>query len=175
PVGAQPVTGSATITEDDQLARRLAKFVGDDLAARSPEQTAVAMISAARGYHRREDKPYWWGHFDRLNNPVDEWADNTDVFIADHVEVETDWHTPPKARKPQRWVRLRGAIAAGDLARSMYALYEPPSPAGLSDDTERRAFGAVTVVDCDDPAAPTDVTVVEREPREGGPFHQLPF
>ncbi len=175
PVGAQPVTGSATITEDDKLAHRLGKFVGDDLAARSPEQTAVAMISAARGYHRREDKPYWWGHFDRLNNPVDEWADNTDVFIVDHAEVETDWHTPPKARKPQRWVRLRGAVAAGELDKAMYALYEPPSPAGLSDDTERRAFGAVTVVDCDDPAAPTDVTVVEREPREGGPFHQLPF
>ena len=175
PVGAQPVTGSTTITEDDQLARRLARFVGDDLATRSREQTAVAMLSAARDYHRREDKPYWWGHFDRLNNPVDEWADNTDVFIADHAEVETDWHTPPKARKPQRWVRLRGAIAAGELDRSMYALYEPPSPAGLSDDTERRAFGAVTVVDCDDPAAPTDVTVVEREPKEGGPFDQLPF
>jgi uncharacterized protein len=175
PIGAQPVKDTATIEDDDQLARRLAKFVSDDLAARSPEQTAVAMISAARGYHRREDKPFWWGHFDRLNNPVDEWADNTDVFIAEHADVDTDWHTPPKARKPQRRVRLQGAIAAGGLSRSMYALYEPPSPAGLTDDTERRAFGAVTVVDCDDPAAPTDVTVVEREPKEGGPFHQLPF
>ena len=36
-----------------------------------------------RGYHQREDKPFWWAHFDRLNNPVDEWADSTDVFIAD--------------------------------------------------------------------------------------------
>ena len=40
-----------------------------------PEQRAVAMIAAARGYHRREDKPFWWGHFDRLNSPVDEWGD----------------------------------------------------------------------------------------------------
>lgn len=175
PIGAQPVTGAATVEDDDKLARTLAKFVGDDPADRSPEQTAVAMISAARGYHRREDKPYWWGHFDRLNNPVDEWSDNTDVFIAERAEVDTDWHTPPKARKPQRWVRMHGGIAAGELGRSMYALYEPPSPSGLSDDTERRAFGAVTVTECDDPAAPTEVLVVEREPKEGGPFHQLPF
>ena len=175
PVGAQPVKDGVTVEDDDPLARALAKFVGDDPVARSPEQAAVAMISAARGYHRREDKPFWWGHFDRLNNPVDEWGDNTDVFIADDAEIDTDWHTPPKARKPQRRVRLHGGIASGELGRSMYALYEPPSPAGLTDDTERRAFGAVTVVDCDDPAAPTDVTVVEREPKEGGPFHQLPF
>ena len=175
PIGAQPVADGATITDDDQLARKLSKFVGDDLAARKPEQTAVAMISAARGYHRREDKPYWWGHFDRLNNPVDEWADNTDVFIADRAEVDTDWHTPPKARKPQRRVRLHGGIAAGELNKSMYALYEPPSPTGLTDDTERRAFGTVTVVDCDDPAAPTEVTIVEREPKGGGLFDQLPF
>ena len=89
------------------------------------------MIAAARGYHRREDKPYWWAHFDRLNNPVDEWADNTDVFLAEHAEVHTDWHTPPRARKPQRWVTLTGSIAAGGLGRDMYALYEPPAPAGL--------------------------------------------
>ena len=175
PVGAQAVKDAVTITDDDQLARTLAKFAGDDPATRSPQQTAVAMISAARGFHRREDKPYWWGHFDRLNNPVDEWADNTDVFIAENAKVEADWHTPPKARKPQRWVRLYGSIAAGELGSAPYALYEPPSPAGLTDDTERRAFGSVTVLECDDPAAPTEVLVCEREPKEGGLFDSLPF
>jgi uncharacterized protein len=175
PMGAQPVSDDAPIEADDQLARSLGKFVGDDPAKRSAKQAAVAMIAAARGYHRREDKPYWWGHFDRLNNPVDEWADNTDVFIADHAEVDTDWHTPPKARKPQRRVRLHGSIAAGELSREMYALYEPPSPEGLTDDTERRAFGSVTVLECEDGAAPTDVLIVEREPKGGGLFDQLPF
>ncbi|MDX1887283.1 TM0106 family RecB-like putative nuclease [Mycolicibacterium sp. 120270] len=176
PVGAQSVKdGDATIEDDDQLAHKLAKFVGDDPSNRTAEQTAVAMVSAARGYHRREDKPFWWSHFDRLNNPVDEWSDSTDVFIAEKAKVETDWSIPPKARKLQRRVRLYGGIANGELSRSMYALYEPPSPAGLSDDPERRAFGPVTVVDCDNPAAPTEVTIVEREPRQGGPFHQLPF
>jgi predicted RecB family nuclease len=175
PLGAQPVKAGGQIEADDQLERRLAKFVGEDITARTANQTAVAMISAARGYHRREDKPYWWAHFDRLNNPVDEWGDQTDVFVADKAEVITDWHTPPKARKPQRWVRLTGHLAAGDLSGDMHALYDPPSPPGLTDDTERRACGNVTVRECDDPAAPTEVVVIEREPKTGGVFDSLPF
>jgi len=58
-------------------------FAGDGVGERSPEQTAIAMFAAARGYHRREDKPFWWAHFDRLNNPVDEWGDTSDVFLAE--------------------------------------------------------------------------------------------
>lgn len=175
PIGAQPVRDGGDVTEDDQLARRLAKFVGDDPSSRSPEQSAVAMIAAARGYHRREDKPFWWAHFDRLNNPVDEWGDETGVFLAEHAAVVEDWHTPPRARKPQRWVQLTGAVAAGELSTDMYALYAPPSPPGLTDDTERRACGTVRVVECDDPETPTTVTVIEREPKTGGTFGQLPF
>ncbi|CAN5410627.1 TM0106 family RecB-like putative nuclease [soil metagenome] len=175
PLGTQPVTDGAPMADDDQLARRLQKFVGDDPSARRPEQTAVAMIAAARGYHRREDKPFWWAHFDRLNNPVDEWGDQTGVFLADNAEVVTDWHTPPKARKPQRRIQLTGTLATGELGGDMYALYAPPSPAGLTDDPERRAFGTVQVLECDDPAAPSTVVVREREPKEGGPFDQLPF
>ena len=139
--------------------------------ARKPEQTAVAMISAARGYHRREDKPFWWGHFDRLNNPVDEWADNADVFIAERAEVDhrlayatqgTQAAAVGASYRRHRGRRPRQV----DCTRST----NHPSPAGLTDDTERRAFGTVTVVGCDDPAAPTEVTVVEREPKDGGPF-----
>ena len=175
PQGPQAVTDGGPVEPEDQLARKLARFVGDDLAARSPEQTAVAMVSAARGYHRREDKPYWWSHFDRLNSPLDEWADSTDVFIVESAEIDTDWHTPPRARKPQRWLRLSGALAAGGLSREMYALYEPPAPAGLTDDPDRRAFGSVSVTGCDDPEAPTEVLIVEREPKGGGVFDQMPF
>ena len=57
----------------------------------------------------------------------------------------------------------------------MYALYDPPTPAGLSDDPERRAYAPVTVLEGDDPSAPTEVLVMEREPKQGGPFHQVPF
>ena len=93
------------------------------------------MISAARGFHQRENKPFWWSHFDRLNNPVDEWGDQTDVFLVDRARVVEDWHTPPKARKPRRILELTGSFAAGGITRDAYALYEPPSPGPLSDDS----------------------------------------
>ncbi len=175
PLGMQPVQDSGQLDVDDDLARTLGGFAGDDITARSPEQRAVAMIAAARGYHRREDKPFWWGHFDRLNSPVDEWSDTPGVFLADHAVVDTEWHVPPRARKQQRRLLLTGAIAAGELNNDMYALYNPPTPAGLSDDPERRAYASVTVLGCDDPAAPTEVLVMEREPKSGGMFGEVPF
>ena len=175
PLGSQPARDSGPVDVDDELSRTLAVFAGDDLTARSPEQRAVAMIGAARGYHRREDKPFWWGHFDRLSSPVDEWSDTPGVFLADGVAVDTPWNIPPRARKQQRRLLATGSIAAGELGSEMYALYGPPTPAGLSDDPERRAYSSVTVLECDDPAAPTKVLVMEREPKGGGVFDATPF
>ena len=175
PLGPQPVRDNGQVEVDDDVARTLAGFAGDDIDARTPEQRAVAMIAAARGYHRREDKPFWWGHFDRLNSPVDEWSDTPGVFLADQATVDADWHIPQGARKPQRWVRLTGSMAAGELSNDMFALYDPPTPAGLSEDPERRAYAPVTVIDCDNDSAPTEVLVMHREPKQGGPFDQVPF
>lgn len=176
PVGAQPVRDGNTVEDRDQLAVALSTFTGDAaVGQRTPEQTAVALLAAARGYHRREDKPFWWAHFDRLNFPVEEWADDTDVFIAEHASVSVDWNVPPRARKPQRRVRLRGGLARGELMADVFALYDPPAPPGMSDDPDRRAAGRATVVETDDPALPTEVTIVERVGNDGKPFHQLPF
>jgi uncharacterized protein len=175
PLGTQPVRDNGQLDVDDELARALGAFAGDDLTARSPEQRAVAMIAAARGYHRREDKPFWWGHFDRLTSPLDEWSDTPGVFLVDQAGVDTEWHIPPRARKQQRRLLLTGSIAAGELDTEMYALYDPPTPAGLSDDPERRAYASVSVLGCDDPAAPTEVLVMEREPKSGGVFDAVPF
>ena len=169
PIGAQPVPDGAKIEDHDQLAASLAKFTGDAAAGeRTDKQTAVALVAAARGYHRREDKPFWWAHFDRLNFPVEEWADNTDVFVADveRTEVVADWHTPPGARKPQRRVRLRGELARGDLATDVFALYDSP---------DGRAAGKAEVIAVDDPMVPTEVVIVERPGKDGNTFDQLPF
>jgi uncharacterized protein len=57
----------------------------------------------------------------------------------------------------------------------MYALYNPPAPAGLAEDPDRRAFATVTVAGCDNPDAPTEVVVVERQPKDGDVFDQVPF
>ncbi len=178
PRGPQPVrpaeTGTTAEVSDD-LHRKLMKFAGDGVEERTPAQQAVAMIAAARGFHKREDKPFWWSHFDRVNNPVDEWSDNSGVFVAETAEVVTDWHQPPRARKPQRHVRLTGELANGELGRDMYALYDPPAPAGLSEDPDRRAFGSVAVLECNDPEVPTEVLVCERQPKDGEVFDRLPF
>ena len=55
------------------------------------------MLESALDYHRREDKPFWWGHFDRLLREPDEWADTKDVLVADTCEVIVDWG-PPASR-----------------------------------------------------------------------------
>lgn len=177
PISTQKVAGGepGPIEVDDPLDRTLAAFVGDELGSRTDEQRAVAMISAARGFHQRENKPFWWSHFDRLNNPVDEWGDQTDVFLVDRARVVDDWHTPPKARKPRRTVELTGSFAAGGITRDAYALYEPPAPGGLSDDPDRRAAGSATVEGCDDLESPTVLIIRELEPKNGGTFDQLPF
>jgi len=176
PLGPQPVADGTAVEDADELARTLLAFAGDGVEERSPQQRAVAMFAAARGYHRREDKPFWWAHFDRLNNPVDEWGDTSDVFVADATPtVVKDWHLPSsRARKQQRWVKLTGTLAAGGLGRSVYALYEPPAPAGLVDNPDRRAAGNAEILDANDPTVPTEVLICEREPAEG-PFTQLPF
>jgi uncharacterized protein len=176
PLGPYPVADGTAVEDTDELARTLMAFAGDGVEERSPKQTAVAMFAAARGYHRREDKPFWWAHFDRLNNPVDEWGDTSDVFLADSAEVVRDWHLPSsRARKQQRWVKLTGTLAAGGLDSSVFALYEPPAPAGLADNPDRRAAGNAEITGVDDPNVPVEVIICEREPKDGGTFAQLPF
>jgi predicted RecB family nuclease len=176
PIGAQPVADGGTIEEADPLADALHKFSGDPAAGdRTPEQTAVALVAAARGYHRREDKPFWWAHFDRLNYPVDEWADETDVFIVSEATLAVDWDRPPRARKLQRQLQLTGELARGALNREVFALYDPPAPTGLTDNPDRRAAGRAEMLEVDDATAPTTAIVLERTAKDGSTFHQLPF
>ena len=178
PRGPQTMARGADTAEPvpvDDVERTLLKFAGDGVEARNPDQIAVAMYAAAKGFHKREDKPFWWAHFDRVNNPVEEWADSGGVFIAERHEVVADWHTPPRARRPQRHLKLFGDIASGELSREMFALYDPPAPPGLADDPDRRGFASVAVLECDDPDVPSAVVIVERQPKDGEPFTAAPF
>jgi predicted RecB family nuclease len=176
PIGAQPVPDGERIEQHDPLAATLQEFTGAAAGGeRTSEQTAVALVAAARGYHRREDKPFWWAHFDRLNYPADEWADDTDVFMVSDATLAVDWDRPPRARKLQRRLKLTGELARGALNSEVFALYEPPAPPGLSDNPDRRAAGHATVLEADDWTAPTEVIVVERTPKDGNTFRQFPF
>ncbi len=176
PVGAQPIPDGDAVEEADALAVKLEEFSGVAASPdRTPEQTAVALVSAARGYHRREDKPFWWAHFDRLNYPVDEWSNDTDVFIVDQAKVAVDWNKPPRAQKLQRRLQLTGELARGALNSEVYALYDPPAPSGLTDNPDRRATGRAQVMEANDPSVPTEVIICERTPADGNTFHELPF
>jgi predicted RecB family nuclease len=167
--------------EQDDVGRALCGFAGDAATERrTAEQTAIALINASRGYHQREDKPFWWGHFDRLVNPVDEWADTSGVFLVDSpadVKLEKDWHTPPRARKPQRHVRLRGELPGGELGGDVYALYDPPAPARMVDgDPDRRGAGnAQVIATVESGGVPVEVVICERTGEDSVVFDQLPI
>lgn len=164
--------------DEDDTARALMAFAGDELAARSPEQQAVAMIAAARGFHKRENKPYWWGHYQRMDYPVDEWQDLSGVFIAPRVEIEEDWREPQGLeKKPRRRLRLHGGLENGTLGtESMQALYEDPSPQSLAQHANGRACNTVKLVSMDDPSDPSEVVVEETAVGNGNEIHQqLPF
>jgi predicted RecB family nuclease len=167
--------------EQDDSGLVLCGFAGDAATEqRTAEQTAVALINASRGYHQREDKPFWWAHFDRLAHPVDEWADTSGVFLLDgpaDAKLENDWHMPPRARKPQRHVRLRGALPGGELGRDVYALYDPPAPAAMVDgDPDRRGAGNAQVIETvESGGVPVEVVICERPGEDGVEFDQLPM
>lgn len=116
----------------------LRAFAGDGIThPRSGDQQAAALMAAAVGYHCRERKPFWWGHFDRLSHPVDEWAETRDTLIAATVTLAEDWHTATaRQRKKRRHLELIGDLATGSTLRTgdtVFLLYERPVPAGLRD------------------------------------------
>lgn len=175
---AEPREKGHDPVDEDDTARALMAFAGDELGERTPEQQAVAMIAAARGFHKREDKPFWWAHFNRLDNPIDEWADTAGVFIVESAEIEEAWREPQgRERKPRRRLRLRGGLESGDLALGgAFAMYEDPAPASLDHHANGRACNTVTIDSADDPAEPTEIIVTETSGGTDGHMHQqLPF
>ncbi|HME50315.1 TM0106 family RecB-like putative nuclease [Mycobacterium sp.] len=169
------------VPPDDDVAATLTRFAGEPAVSgpRDPEQTAAALINAARGYYVRERKPHWWAHFDRLVNPVDEWGDTSGVFRVDRAEVTADWHLPPRARKPRRQVRLTGELLNGALVtgRQVCVLYDRPAPPGLDDaHPDRRAAGTATLCEITHEVAGVPVQVlIEETGGNAGPFDHLPM
>lgn len=104
-----------------------------DKAEQPAARQALRLASSAIDYHQREQKSFWWSHFARLTDPVEDWADTRDVMVIDAVDSYTseDWHMPPKARTDRRHLRLRGTIAPGSslkVGSKMFAVYEYPTP-----------------------------------------------
>ncbi len=101
----------------------------------TPDETALALAAAAIDYHRREAKTFWQDHFDRLRNPVDDWADTRDVLVVERASVERDWATLPRARSQSREIRLSGrsrpARGSGLEARP-HLVYDDPLPPSIT-------------------------------------------
>ncbi len=149
-------------------------------ASRSGEQTAAAMMAAAIGFHQREDKPYWWGHFDRLSQPADEWADSRDALIADDVMVIEDWHRPLRARNERRVLRITGGLTPGsslERERSCNLLYAYPHPPEMADGGPgTRGWMGAKILEIDILTDGRAVMTVEESASKGiEPYSSLPM
>ncbi|MFP3637333.1 hypothetical protein, partial [Bacillus sp. SIMBA_033] len=77
------------------------------------DSRAIAIVAAGVGYHRREDKQYWWGHFDRLEKPASQWPAERDIFVVEQALVLQDWAKPTPRSNPARIVELIGRSGDG--------------------------------------------------------------
>ena len=93
PVGAMQPEKDVAEVEPSPLREALLEIAGDPLdQGRSAEQTAAAFAAAAIDYHRREQKSFWWGHYARLEQPIEVWRNTRDVLEVFDVRVERDWY-----------------------------------------------------------------------------------
>lgn len=152
------------------------------VAGRSADDQALALLGAAVGYSRREDKPHWWGHYDRLETPADRWTLAGDVFVTDEAEVVEAWARPSARGNPRRTLELRGQLNAGRGSapgKQLVAVYADP-PEALRKEGQANGERKVTVLDLttevdDDGEEITTLTVEETLPRDAAEYDDLPI
>ena len=101
---------------------------------RTADEQAIAMLAATVQYNRRERKPFWWAHFDRLRTPVEEWRRAPDVLVVEAAEVTNGWAQQGRQRKPRRRLRLRGRFDGGSRVgpgSDLISLYDADPAAAL--------------------------------------------
>lgn len=132
---------------------------GDD-----PDRAALALAAAAIDYHDREMKTFWWGHFFRVEQPLEAWEDHRDVLVVDPSQtvVMQEWYREGRQQQDRRELLLRGRIAPGSrfgIGADVHLLYDWPAP--FPSDVRRpgsRASTWATVLD----VAPDGVRVEEK-------------
>ena len=104
------------------------------LAEDPRDRRAAALAGSAIDYYQREQKAFWWAHFARLVDPIEDWADTRGVMVVDETAsvVEEDWREPEgRQRLHRRTLLLRGELAPGSSLKDdseAYLLYEYPPP-----------------------------------------------
>lgn len=152
--GTELPEAKAPVDDPEVLALRgrlLDRSGPTDPTERTADEQAWAMIESALGYHRREDLPFWWGHFDRLLSPAEEWADTKDVIQVTSADVIVPWGKVGKQRLARRTLELKGVVGIGstlEAPATMRLLYEAPTPKGVDVPIrgERGASGDVQLV-----------------------------
>ncbi|MGA1838024.1 TM0106 family RecB-like putative nuclease [Herbiconiux sp. 11R-BC] len=150
-------------------------------ADRTDDETALALAAAAIDYHRREDKSFWWEHYARLEQPLEDWADTRDVLAVEAAVVDREWYRSAGQRSDRREVRLRGELAPGsrleESSSGRYFVYDPPHPwsaprSRASDRVahDRTRLDEVRVL----PTGLTQYVFEERLPMAGTPYAALP-
>ncbi|MFJ2509346.1 TM0106 family RecB-like putative nuclease [Arthrobacter citreus] len=163
--------------------RRLLEYLERQAGAPTSDGQAVALIAAATGYHRREDKQFWWGHFDRLNAPAEKWDKTRDVLVAEEVQLVQNWERPTPRSSPARVIRLIGSLAAGSSLKEgdngLCLIYEQPFPEHLRlNDGGANLRAPVfqgTILSIDTDRDRTVLTVSERLPKGAEEFNDLPL
>lgn len=166
---------------------RLREYLADlpDNRPWTDDERAIAMVAAATGYHRRERKQFWWQHFDRVEAPLENWADQRNVFVVSSAEVTSDWAlAKPRERMRTRVLRLRGTMTEGSDFRadsSWCRLYDAPPPDGMAAPDAApgaRAYSFGTRISELAPAPDnpehTIITIAERESGKVAAYPHLP-
>ncbi|RAN69317.1 nuclease [Bacillus sp. SRB_336] len=139
--------------------------------AYTDDENAVAMVAAAASYHRREDKQFWWGHFDRLEKPVDSWSEERNILVVRDAEVLQDWAKPTPRSNEVRFVRLTGQATEGSDFRpddQLFGMLDAPLPEDFDQSAAGKPgrggdFNVTVVEDISDPSTPELTTLVVKE------------
>ncbi|MGJ3189572.1 TM0106 family RecB-like putative nuclease [Paenarthrobacter sp. FR1] len=148
----------------------------------TPDARAVGIVAAGVGYHRREDKQHWWGHFDRLEKPVSQWEDGRDIFTVERGVVLQDWAKPTPRKNPVRVSRLVGRSGDGsglEPGKTYFRMFDSPLPDALaakeSSVLGRAGWGGTEVLEVGEMDDAETVTISERLPRGAAEYSELPM
>ncbi|MFE4198391.1 TM0106 family RecB-like putative nuclease [Paenarthrobacter sp. NPDC056912] len=148
----------------------------------SSDSRAIGIVAAGVGYHRREDKQHWWGHFDRLEKPTSQWDDARDIFVVDHAEVLQDWAKPTPRSNPARIVKLLGRSGDGaglDPGKTYFRMYGSPLPDALQAKESavlgRAGWSNTKVIEVGEDGDYESVTIAEGLRKDSTEFAQTPM
>ncbi|MFI7481441.1 TM0106 family RecB-like putative nuclease [Kocuria sp. M1R5S2] len=115
------------LSDEDPLFRNLmAKSGPAQRSQRTPEEQTFAMLATSLDYYRREHKPYWWEHYERLGHMVDDWHDYRDVYVVESATIVEDWAVPGgRAKNARRVLWLVGDWTPGSKADSRAQIVYP--------------------------------------------------